>query len=389
MKKIIKTLASLYQTDTPFTHVLEVFSQIQSNYDVELITFNTPDKSKIAEDVKLRQVPFTQHKIPLLRGFLYEFYTILYILTSKNTQIIYDRLRPFGFAAYIIYKLKKIPVIVEVNGIVVDECLMANNSRSILNTLHLKAISSIERKLFSISHKIISVTPNIKKKLQEIYDIPENKIIVIENGANPELFRPIDQENAREKLKLEKNFKYIGFVGSFAPWQGLEFLIHASKLIQNEFSDVKFLIVGGEGTEKDEIVKLVEKLNLKDKFIFTGMVPYGEVPWYINASDVCIVYKKPLESGYSPLKLYEYMACGKPVIASKVSGFEILEKGNAGILVEPENPELLAKAILKLLKDEDLIKKMGKNGRTYLIENNSWAAVAKRIEKILEDVPDV
>jgi len=74
------------------------------------------------------------------------------------------------------------------------------------------------------------------------------------------------------------------------------------------------------------------------------------VPEYINASNVCVVPKIPLKSGHSPLKLYEYMACGKPVVASRISGFEILEQNNAGILVEPENPEKLAKAILKLLK---------------------------------------
>lgn len=68
------------------------------------------------------------------------------------------------------------------------------------------------------------------------------------------------------------------------------------------------------------------------------MVPYQKVPLYINASDICVTAKKSLKSGYSPLKLYEYMACGKQVVANRVNGFEILEKNKAGILVEPENP---------------------------------------------------
>jgi len=386
MKKSVKVLASLYQTDTPFTHVLEVFKQIETHYDVELIIQNTPGKS--SEGIKIRPVPLTQYKIPLLRGFLYELYAILYVLTSKNTDIIYDRLRPLGFASSIIYKFKKIPVIVEVNGIVVDECRMAENADSFLNTTKIGFISSVERNLFSISDKIISVTPNIKKKLEEMYDIPENKVVVIENGANHHLFQPIDQEKARSKLKLDKKSKYVVFAGGFAPWHGLEFLIHAAKLVENEFSNAKFLIVG-DGTEREKIMKLVEELNLKDKFIFTGRVPYEEVPWYINAGDICVapfIRERNEEIGLSPLKIYEYSACEKPVVSSRIPNLEFIEEQEAGILVEPDNSQKLALALIKLLKDDKLRNKMGKNGRKYIIENNSWDVVKEKIEKIFDDV---
>jgi len=391
MKKLVKVIAFNYLTDTPVTHVLEVLTRLQSNYNIELILLNTPGTFKVTElskKVKIRQVPFTQHKIPFLKGLLYETYIILHMLTSKQkTDIIYSRLRPFSFAEYVINKLKKIPVIIEANGILTDEVSMEIQIPSFLNSSLLKIISFMEGKTLSISSKIISVTPNIKNKLRETHNIPEDKIVVIENGANTDLFKPINMKKAKKTLNLEERNRYIIFVGNLAPWQGVEYLVKAAPSILNEIPDIKFLIVG-DGSMKEELLKIIHDLNLQDYFIFTGMVPYEKVPLYVNSGELCVAYKIPIRSGYSALKFYEYMACGKPIVGSKVTGFEILEQQNAGVLVEPQSPEKLAEEIIKLLKDEKLREQMGINGRKFLIENNSWDTVTGKILKILSDIPD-
>jgi glycosyltransferase involved in cell wall biosynthesis len=85
----------------------------------------------------------------------------------------------------------------------------------------------------------------------------------------------------------------------------------------------------------------------------------------------------------SPLKLWEYMACGKPVIATNTEDFKVLEGYNAGILVDPEKPEEVADAITTLLKNKDLREEMGNNGRRYVVENRSWGAVAGEVEKVM------
>jgi glycosyltransferase involved in cell wall biosynthesis len=106
-------------------------------------------------------------------------------------------------------------------------------------------------------------------------------------------------------------------------------------------------------------------------YIFTGSVPYEQVSMYINACEVCVVPKRPLKSGYSPLKLYEYMACGKPVIASRLDVFEVLEQINSGLLVNPEDPNEFSTAVLQLLSDPYLREKMGFNGRNYVQRSQS------------------
>lgn len=394
MKTKIKVLGFVYQTETPIIHLLEVFTHMRGDYDIQLILPNTPKNepkiTKPPKEVKVHQVPFTQHKkVPGFSMLLYEIYIMIYLLISREKiGIIYNRERPLGFAPYIIHKFKKVPIITEVNGILLDEIPMVIRTPSFLNPVIMGLISYIENKIFSVSDKIVSVTPKIKNELKKMYQILDKKIVVIENGANTDLFKPMDKKKTREKLKLVETGNYITFVGNLAPWQGIESLVQASPLILEEIPDTKFLIVG-DGLMKDDLLNMVEDLNLQEAFIFTGMVSYEKVPLYINASDICVapfIRERNDDVGLSPLKIYEYVACEKAVVSSRILNLEFIEENWAGILVEPDNPGKLAKAIIRLLKNEKLRKEMGKNGRRHVIQHHSWKIVAKRIDNILRDL---
>jgi glycosyltransferase involved in cell wall biosynthesis len=116
------------------------------------------------------------------------------------------------------------------------------------------------------------------------------------------------------------------------------------------------------------------------------VVPYDRVPVYINASDVCaapFILARNAKIGLSPLKLYEYMACGKPVVASDISGVaDALEASKGGLPVPSENPEALAEAISKLLENPELRADMGSKGLSYVTENYSWYSVAKQVDGV-------
>ena len=101
-------------------------------------------------------------------------------------------------------------------------------------------------------------------------------------------------------------------------------------------------------------------------------------------ANICVVPKKDLGFGYSPLKLYEYMSCGKPVIATDTAGFEILEKYNAGVLVNTQDPQEFADAIIKLLKDKQLMKEMGMNGRNLVVNNYTWEIASKKTSEVFQ-----
>ena len=278
---------------------------------------------------------------------------------------------------------KKPPLVMLVHGIVSDEVLSKNLIKK--NSLTHKFLQVMEKKAYKLCNRIIAVTGGINEYLVNEFHINPYKIVVIPNAVDPDLFKPMDKGRCIRDLKLNETNCYVCFVGNLAPWQGVDYLVKAAPLILNEIPNAKILIVG-DGLMSGELINLVEKTGVCDNVIFTGAVPHEEVPKYINASDVCVAPKKPLKSEYSPLKLYEYMACGKSVVASRIRGFEILEQQNAGILVEPENTEELAKATIKLLKGEKLGEEMGRNGREYVVKNHSWEAVARRVVEVCESV---
>lgn len=322
------------------------------------------------------------------------------VLNSETFDVLYTRNPNFGFLAGIFFKNRCKKIIYELNGIPEDEkSLFKMKSAELSNSGKQEVLSFsdyyfssqtklkflILKKALSFSDKIIAVTPGIKANLEKSYNIPGEKIVVVSNGANTSLFKPLDQEICRKELGLDPKYFYICFVGNLAPWQGIEYLVKAAPLILARFPQCRFLIVG-DGVMKHELLKLSRELGVENRFIFTGVVAYDRVPFFINASDVCVapfIVARNAKIGLSPLKLYEYMACKKPVVASDISGVsDVLKASEGGIAVVPENPNALSEAILKLLESPDLRIKLGSKGLSYVTENYSWYSVAKQVDRV-------
>lgn len=362
-------------------HLHEVISNLKKNAEVFTIARDTKN-IKLKENVYLVKEILDIHPFRNVTASINAFMSGLKILRKQDIDVIYERHHIFD-TGIILAKLFNIPCISEVNGILTDEAKVSGSYGEIAQ----KIVRMIEKFFLRRSDKIVAVTPCIKRVLETEYNAESKNIVVIPNGANTDLFKPMDQKEAKEELKLVQDANYVGFVGNLAPWQGVEYLVQSAPSILKEIPNARFLIVG-DGQMKEELMDLAEKTGVSDKFIFTGAVPYEEVPKYINASDVCVapfIKERNMRIGLSPLKIYEYLACGTPVVSSMIPNLEFIEEQNAGILVEPENPEELAKAIIKLLKDEKLRKKMGRNGREYVVKNHSWETVAERVAEVCED----
>jgi glycosyltransferase involved in cell wall biosynthesis len=323
-------------------------------------------------------------ELSILGAFRHEIYVffsaLITILRRKRRfDIIYRRHNLFN-SEYLLAKLFRIPSVREVNGIVADEAKITRSG----DRVSLWIIDRIERFNISKADKMIVVTPKLKELLHSEYGIKSDRITVVQNGANTDLFRPMDVIKVRDELNLRQDCSYICFVGILVQWQGIEYVIRSMPLVLSECPQTQLIIVG-DGQMKQELMSLADQVGVLNNMIFTGMVPYQKVPLYVNASDVCVAPKVGLRSGYSPLKLCEYMACGKPVVASRASGLEILEDSQGGILVEPGNSLELGTAITRLLQDKELRKQMGENGRRYVLQNLSWESVARRVAEVLSD----
>ena len=363
------------------THTMALFENLKKiGNEVDLFVLAKPKDAAPYKRANISYLPILN--IPLLRGVSYQlilfFYYLLYQTKHTKPHVIYSRISSLTISPLILSQLLKIPYIVEINGLGVDEMKLSNTSKLLIQIFKLS-----EKLNYKHAKKIVAVTQGVKEGIMALYNIPDDKIAVIENGANTDLFRSMNREKARKELKLDDNCKYIGFSGAFSQWHGLEDLVKSAPLILKEVENTKFLLIG-DGKLKEQIVQMVNDLNLTDNFIFINRVPYEEVPKYVNIFDVCVILKKKDIPG-SPLKLWEYMACGKPVIATNTEDFKVLEEYNAGILVDPEKPEEVADAIITLLKNKELREEMGKNGWRYVVENRSWECVARELEKVMKE----
>ncbi len=144
-----------------------------------------------------------------------------------------------------------------------------------------------------------------------------------------------------------------------------------------------------EEDEKEKIMSLIDKYGLKDHIKFINWMKHTDVPKFINLGDVGIIIFKPWSYSYItgvPNKLIEYMACGKPVIASK--NFPEIEKivksANCGILADHDDPKKIADAIMYLLKNDKIRTKMGKNGRSYIEKHHNWRSFEKKLLEIYD-----
>jgi glycosyltransferase involved in cell wall biosynthesis len=246
-----------------------------------------------------------------------------------------------------------------------------------------------ERLIYFLSTRIICVTEGIKKELSRNYGVKKLICRVIPNGANTDLFRPMDKIACRRELGLDEDYFYLGFVGSFRSWVGLDTLIKAIRMTKEKgYIRIRGIFVG-DGETRGHLERFVSQYHLHGEVIFVGIKAYEEVAMFMNSFDVCLApFKKArnLKIGLSPLKLYEYLACGKPVIASRLQGIsEVIDDGNCGYLYEPDDAGDLTLRIIESYMDRDRLSELGENGRALVKKNFSWEKIAQQVENVIKE----
>jgi len=192
-------------------------------------------------------------------------------------------------------------------------------------------------------------------------------------GVDFKLFKPKDKKQ-----------NYLFTVSRLDKQKNIDIIIKAFILLPERIKKNYLLEIAGEGVEKDNLVKLVSKLNLSDKVIFSGWIPEKDLPAKYAKAKLVLFAAKNEPFG---IVLVEAMACGTPVIAFKSGGVkESVVNGQTGILIEKNNPDFLAEKIIELLDKPDFLAKMGKKARQHVKENFSWNIAAEKIDKFLNEI---
>jgi glycosyltransferase involved in cell wall biosynthesis len=229
-----------------------------------------------------------------------------------------------------------------------------------LATAKTKMQRHIDNILARITTKIIAVSKTVRNSLLEEENIPADNILAIYNGIDftPSSIKNEAIQNKKKELGVGLNNKVVVTIGRLEPPKGYEYLLESARTVTDAFPSTRFLIVGG-GYLRPALENLAGRLNICDKVILAG--PRTDIADILSFSDVAVL--PSVREGFS-ITLLEYMACGKPIVATDVGGnTEAVINGISGIIVPSKDPAALAGGIMNILRDEKLAESLGRNAR--------------------------
>ncbi|MGQ0797115.1 MAG: glycosyltransferase family 4 protein [Methanobacteriota archaeon] len=294
-------------------------------------------------------------------------------------DVVYERRTSpkIGFALRV---AADIPVVLEVNGILRDELGFQGRpqARPVDGRLRTAARGAMFRRVDAF----VAVGKAIREDLVASYRVDPSRVHVIGNGVNVERFRPMPKAGACRALGLEASAPRIAFAGNLVPWRDLDALLDAFVDVRARLPDAHLQLLG-DGQDRERLARRATA-EFRGAVTLVGEVPYASVPDYLNAADVCALPEKLRTLDVSPLKLYEYLACARPVVAFDVPGLGWIERAGVGRLARPGDARDLGRAILELLADPAARSEAGAKGRAYVEREASWSRVARDVVGILE-----
>jgi len=234
-----------------------------------------------------------------------------------------------------------------------------------------KKLYKIEKNLLNTSDLIICITERLKKEILTNFQIDSQKIHVIPDAVRDDWLN----------IKNEKE-EYIFYAGSLKKWKGVDVLIKAMKYLPGEK-----LLIAGNGEEFSNLQNMVKKENLQDRIKFLGYIPHTEIPKFLSKAKILVLPNVEEDTSVftSPLKLFEYMAAGKPIVASDIPSLrEILKHEENAYLVKPRNPIVLAEGIKKVLYDKKLRRKISLKAKEE-VKKYTYSIRAQKIKKLIEN----
>lgn len=352
------------------THFLEVAANlVAEGHAVTILTPGYAQPQWVPAGVGLRLVPVPRKS--LLSYGLYELlstFYLLWLILSWLPDAIYCRFYPLTVIPGIISRLTRTTYVVEVNGVMDEELALRGMSPLLVAVARITYLFNCR-----MANRIVCVTRGLAEDLAR-RGVRPTKIRVVPNGANTDKFRPMERTKSRQLLQIPEEDFLVVYVGSLAPWQGVDVLLKAVAVAGPGYR----ALVVGSGEERAGLVDLAAKLGIADRVTFAGTVPYEDVPRYMAAGNLMFLYKVHLAGGFSPLKVHEYLACGRPIVANDFDGAAFLSENGLGYVVPTGHVE----AVADVFKRHRLVPTDGEQEarcREYALEHGSWLGTARQV----------
>jgi glycosyltransferase involved in cell wall biosynthesis len=290
---------------------------------------------------------------------------------------IYQRHTAFNCSGALLSRVLRVPLVLEFNS---SELWKGRHWGGLDLT---RAAALVERINLRAADRVVVVSRVLGDYVAKA-GVPTSRILVNPNAVDPTQFRPeIDGTGVRERLGIESTRTVVGFSGTFGNWHGIPALAEAIQRVCKARPHVRWLLIG-DGPLRHLVDEVVQKHGLSETVSLPGLVPHAEMPAYLAAGDVLVSpHGRQADGGEffgSPTKLFEYMATGRPIVASAVGQIaEVLQHDHSALLVPPDDPEALAAAILCLVDDACLRARLGKAARQAAVERHTWRQNAERL----------
>jgi glycosyltransferase involved in cell wall biosynthesis len=320
----------------------------------------------------LREVPYFAHALRFARASGR-------ILREQPADLLYQRFDPASCAGVLLSRRLGVPLVLEFNG---SEVWIADHWDRPYR--HRDLFRDTETVNLEHADLIVVVSEVLRDGLIQ-RGVAEDRVVVRPNGVDPERYRPdLDGGVVRRRLGLEGSV-VVGFVGTFGMWHGAKVLARAARSVLAQRPEARFLFVG-DGKERGEAEAILA--DERPRVRFTGLVPQEEGPEHLAAMDVLAAPHVGNPDGTrffgSPTKLFEYMAMGRGIVASRLEQIEqVLEDGRSALLVPPGDEAALSRALLKLVDDAALRARLGAAARARACERHTWEVHVRGIVSAL------
>jgi glycosyltransferase involved in cell wall biosynthesis len=348
---------------------------------------NLPQSQKELEDYKNVTFSYITQKStphnPLNRLF------VLFSMAKKIRRELkekkFDVIRPISFLpayATILANKRKVPLVVNLSDFYSD---LYKQFGLPFTSIVANVVKNMEKAIVTQSDVLIVDSPT-QRKYWKYWGLEEKRGVVLPNGVDRELFNSeINKEEAKLRFGIDKNKKIVFYSGDISRLDGLDVLLKAAPLVIKEIKDIKFVIVGNGSKYANKLKRFIERNEFKRFFMFTGWVPHVNIPQYIAVADVCVApFRLTLTSSSNLMnKIIEYLAMKKSIVATASPALKEMV-GDIINYIDPENPHMLANAILHALKERPSQDKLSKMQR--IAEKLDWKRIVQHEEKIINSL---
>lgn len=296
---------------------------------------------------------------------------------SAPPDVIYERASLYGTAGVALARELKVPLFVELNAPLPVE--QSAYRATVLGEL----VAQAERGALLQADAVLTVSAPLRDYVVSL-GVEPGRVSVVPNGVDATLFQPSPPDPAGRARWGLGNGPVLGFVGGLRPWHGVEALPTLLEKLVHRYRGLR-LVIAGDGPLRGELEHTLKERGLTRSVVFTGWLPHEEVAGLIRQFDVALApYSQPEHAFYfSPLKLFEYMSCGVPVVAAALGQIaEIVRDGETGLLYPPDELDALTEACDRLLADPALRQRLGQAAAKEIRGLYTWDQNAARVVEL-------